>query len=116
MNNKVRHLIKDEGISKMKKALFLLLLTFSSLFSQSSNWSSFISFPNYPSPYFSDWERNPNIGSLNINYFGTAPVQFYFEVIMTIDGYGEAIKGRTDNREYLSGPVSEVLTFNDISD
>lgn len=116
MNKKKRNYIKNDGISKMQKVLFLLLLTFSSIFSQSSNWSSFISFPNNPTPYFTDWERNPNIGSLNINYFGTAQVQFYFEVIINIDGYGEAIKGRTDNREYISGPVSEVLTFNDISD
>ncbi|MBU0476277.1 MAG: hypothetical protein KKF62_19180 [Bacteroidetes bacterium] len=100
----------------MRRILFLLLLTFSSVFSQNTNWSSFISFPNNPSPYFTDWERNPNIGSLNINYLGTSPIEFYFEIIINIDGYGEAIRGRTDNREYLSGPMSEILTFNDISD
>ncbi len=106
----------NSGIYKMRKVLFLLFLTVSSLFSQNPNWSSFITFPQYPSPYFSDWERNPNIGTLNINYIGTAPVEFYFEIIINIDGYGEAIRGRTAKREYLSGPVSEVLTFSDISD
>ena len=100
----------------MRKIMFLMFLTFGSIFSQDPNWSSFITFPQYPSPYFTDWERNPNIGSLNINYTGTAPVEFYFEVVISLDEYGEAIKGRTENKEYLSGPVSEMLTFNDISD
>jgi len=99
-----------------RKLLFILLLTVSSIFAQDPNWNSFITFPTYPSPYLSDWERNPNMATFNINYLGTAPVQFYFKVIITIDGYGEALVGYTATREYSSGPVSEILTFDDISD
>ncbi|MCF6268132.1 MAG: hypothetical protein L3J41_00280 [Melioribacteraceae bacterium] len=111
-----KYLIIDNGINNMKRIIFILFLSFSSIFSQDPNWSSFITFPQYPSPYFNDWERNPNIGNLNINYTGSAPVEFYFEIVISLDEYGEAIRGRTENREYLSGPVSEMLTFNDISD
>ncbi len=100
-----------------RKLLFIFLfLTVSSIFAQDPNWNSFITFPSYPSPYLSDWERNPNMATFNINYMGTAPVQFYFKVVITIDGYGEALVGRTAIREYQSGPVSEILTFDDISD
>ncbi len=110
------YLIIDNGISKMRRIIFVLFLTFSSLFAQDPNWNSFITFPQYPSPYFSDWERNPDFGTFNLNYLGTDPVEFYFEVIVNVDGYGEAIKGRTAMREFLSGPQMQVLTFNDISD
>ncbi len=117
MENDNKYLIIDNGISKMRRIIFVLFLTFSSLFSQDPNqWTSGISFPQYPSPYFSDWERNPNIGNFTLTYMGTAPIEFYFEVIVTVDGYGEAIVGRTAIREYLSGPMTEFLTFNDISD
>ncbi len=116
MKKNKKHLIIDNGLNKMRRIIFMLFLTFSSLFSQDPNWNSSIIFPQYPSPYFSDWERNPNIGTLTLNYFGTAPVEFYLEVIVNVDGYGEAIKGRTAMREYLSGPQMQVLTFNDISD
>ncbi len=100
----------------IRKIVFFFILSLTSIFSQDPNWSSFLTFPQYPSPYFSDWERNPNIGTLNINYIGSASVEFYFEVVINIDGYGDAIIGRTAKREYLSGPVSEILTFSDLSD
>ncbi len=116
MKRSEKYLIIDNGMSNMRRIIFVLFLTFSSVFSQDPSWSSFITFPQYPSPYFTDWERNPNIGNLNINYTGTSPVEFYFEIVISLDEYGEAIRGRTENREYLFGPVSEMLTFNDISD
>ena len=96
----------------IRKIVFLLILSFISIFSQDPSWSSALIIKSNPSPYISDWERNPEIGTLLLNYVGTAPVQFYQEVIFTIDGYGEAIRGRTESREFISGPISEVLAFN----
>ena len=69
----------------MRKFIFILLLMVSSLYAQDPNWNSFITFSSYPSPYFSDWQRNPDIGTLTVIYTGTAPVKFYFEVIIEID-------------------------------
>jgi hypothetical protein len=100
----------------IRKIIFLSILMVASTFAQNQNWNSFLTFTQNPSPYYTDWERNPNIASLNITYLGSEPIEFYFEVVLTIDGYGEAIRGRTENREYSFGPITEILTFNDISD
>ena len=101
MKNK-KHLIIDNGISKMRRIIFVLFLTFSSLFSQDPNWNSSITFPQYPSPYFSDWERNPDIGTFTLNYFGTAPVEFYFEVIVNVDGLTMASQRRRMNITHMA--------------
>ncbi len=98
----------------MRRIIFVLFLTFSSLFSQDPNWNSFLTFPFNPPPHISDWEENPNMGTLTISYTGINPVEYYFEVIITVDKYGEAIQGRTAPREYF-GPMTEMLTFRDFS-
>jgi len=98
----------------MRKIIFILLLSVSSIFSQDPNWNSFITFTSYPSPYFSDWQRNPDIGTLTVIYTGQTPVKFYFEVLIEIDGYGEAIKAKTATKEYF-GSTTETISFSDLS-
>ncbi len=109
-----KKIIIDKSIRNILRIIVVLFFTFGSIFSQSPNWNSFMSFPFYPSSQISDWQENPNMGTLTINYFGTTHVEFYFEVLIVSDAYGEAIKGKTAPREYF-GPMTEVLTFRDFS-
>ncbi len=45
-------------------------------------WSAMLTIQPFPSPYYSDWEANPNIGSLTVmnNTGSAATVQIYFTI------------------------------------
>ncbi|NOX17332.1 MAG: hypothetical protein GXO87_03510, partial [Chlorobi bacterium] len=98
-------------------ALFFFSFTgYQLILGQNPNWSSFLTVSAYPSPYLSQWERDPSIGTLTLNYNGNAPVEFYFSVEITHPNYGTVISGTTPDFSFAFGPTSRVFTFQDVVD
>ena len=79
--------------------LFFFLLSINTN-AQDPNWNSMLTVPPNPSPYFSDWENNPNNITYSLEYSGegTARVTLGFEIF------------NSDNNELLRG-ASEVIEF-----
>lgn len=105
----------------MKIRIFLLALALGilgsiPLFSQSADWSSIISVKSYPSPYYNDWERDPSTGNLTLFYRGAAPVQFYFDIRLTNNRYGEVVTGISAKLSMDYGPQTKVYTYGEIID
>ncbi len=63
--------------------LAIVAIAVASSSAQDINWFTNLNINSYPSPYFSDWERDPSIGALYVAYQGNTETSFYFEV--TID-------------------------------
>jgi|GEM_PF-4519908 len=85
----------------MKRIIFWgVIFVFTSAFmlhtpawSQAPLWNSWIELAPNPSPYFNDWENNPNSGSFFLQYSGGAPVQVTLRMSLTSDRYGEVLQG-----------------------
>ena len=71
---------------KYNKVIFLCLaiivVSASPAFTQFTDWFANLNINAYPSPYISDWERDPSIGSYFVSYQGTQSVDFYFRVVI----------------------------------
>src|SRR5687768_3371471 len=78
------HSASDAGVMRLPVRLaltaFLLVSVSTSLAAQSS-WDAILSIDPYPSPYYSDWDNNPNIASLTVINPGAATqVRIHFNV------------------------------------
>ncbi|MCP4580438.1 MAG: hypothetical protein GY839_02390 [candidate division Zixibacteria bacterium] len=60
--------------------LAIVLIFGSSSSAQDPDWFTNLNINTYPSPYVSDWERDPSIGALFVGYQGGAEVTYYYQV------------------------------------
>ncbi|NOX18113.1 MAG: hypothetical protein GXO87_07515, partial [Chlorobi bacterium] len=108
--------------TKLRFLSFFIAIFFSlnfggfSALAQSPDWNSFLTISTFPSPYFSQWERDPSIGNLTLNYSGTPAAEFYFSVEITNPNYGTVVSGTTDSFNFEFGPTMRVFTFQDVVD
>ncbi|MCH7826960.1 MAG: hypothetical protein IIC75_03125, partial [Bacteroidetes bacterium] len=103
-------------LTNIKLVLIIITLLISSLRAQDPNWSSFLTVNPHPSPFVSDWERDPSIGNLTLNYMGIAPVIFKFNLQISTAEYGMVLEGESESFEFLSGPTMRVFTLLDVID
>ncbi len=95
-------------------SLLLLLIGFSFTAAQ---WNSTLFINQYPSPYMSNWENDPTIGSLTLN--GIAGTRIYFSVRITHNRIGEVLNAQSDIY-ILTSPIQvfttyEVVNWNDVN-
>ncbi|NOX18216.1 MAG: hypothetical protein GXO87_08035, partial [Chlorobi bacterium] len=96
------------------KLFFLIAISFTTAnFAQDPNWNSTLIVNPNPSPYVSDWERNPGTGSFTVTYMGTAPAEYFLEYEITSSNYSPAVSGTSDVYDFTSAN-SRVFTINDL--
>ena len=96
--------------------MFSLFASNQNIFAQDPNWNSFLTIAPFPSPYYTQWERDPSIGSLTLIYNGTAATEFQFDVIITNPNYGDVLTGVTEYFSFDYGPMTRVFTIQDVID
>ncbi|HEY0810893.1 MAG TPA: hypothetical protein VGD49_12065, partial [Longimicrobiales bacterium] len=74
----------DAGVMRLPARLALtafLLISASTKLASQSAWDAILNIDPYPSPYYSDWDNNPNIASLTVVNPGAATqVRIHFNV------------------------------------
>ena len=74
----------DAGVTRLPVRLALtafVLISASTKLASQSAWDAILSIDPYPSPYYSDWDNNPNIASLTVINPGAATqVRIHFNV------------------------------------
>ncbi|MFO7893571.1 MAG: hypothetical protein R6U63_07555 [Longimicrobiales bacterium] len=83
---------------------------------QHPDWSAQLIMPPYPTPFLSEWERMPQVVTLNVFYSGTEPAEFRIEGVARVEGVG--VLGRAESESYFlpSGPSTRLLTSREILD
>ncbi|HZV12663.1 MAG TPA: carboxypeptidase regulatory-like domain-containing protein, partial [Candidatus Kapabacteria bacterium] len=82
-------------------------------YSQSPGWSSTLTVNPAPSPYYHDWERDPSVVMLILNYSGRTLQNFRFYVQITRADQSELLSTQSDMMTMPPGPT--VQTYNSTS-
>lgn len=81
-----------------------------------SLWNATLTIAPAPSPFLSDWARNPTIAQLSIFYSGTTSESYRVEAIITERRRGELGRGISGVKDIAFGPASAQLTTQDLVD
>ncbi|MCF6271135.1 MAG: hypothetical protein L3J41_15590 [Melioribacteraceae bacterium] len=98
-------------ILKLYFIISIIITSFTS--AQDVAWSSMLSVTPIPSPYISDWERNPAIGSFTVSYMGTSAKEYLLEYEITSSSVGTIVDGVSSKFKFLSAN-SRVFTLLDV--
>jgi len=106
--------MKPTAISSLIAAL--LTLAVSSASAQAPGWTAFTMMQPYPSPYFSDWQNNPTIGSLNVYNHTASDAQV--RIFLTIVRQNGTQLGRGVSGPMLipRGQLPTIITMTHIID
>ncbi len=91
-----------------KKLWFCLVIFFIVTVSASAQWNATLNINPYPSPYFSDWERDPSVGALNVFCQNIGPVEFHFRVVIDSRRFGQILVAQSDLIR-LIGPFRQTF-------
>ncbi len=83
---------------------------------QDPQWSSNLVFQPMPSPFLSDWERDPQIATLTVFYSGTAAQDFHIEGVVTNDRLGNLVTTESPQESMPFGPYTQLFTTTDVID
>lgn len=83
---------------------------------QSPDWSVTLMAPAFPSPYISEWERNPQNLALVITYIGQSPREYRVVGTLRESGRGELARAESPLLSIAPGPITVNLTANELSD
>lgn len=72
-------------------------------------WSAQLSILPFPSPYVSDWESNPGIATLTVDYLGDTPAQVQFHLTVVGDRNGEIASGDSDPIDFAPNTVGRTF-------
>src|SRR5690348_5267332 len=76
--------------------------------SQGIGWSSTLTMNPSPSPYYHDWERDPSVVMLILNYSGRMPENFRFFVQITRADQTELLSTQSDVMTMTPGPTVQT--------
>ena len=101
----------------IKYLFFLSLFLLSNIiYAQNPNWNSTLIIPPNPSPYFSDWENNPNNIMYTLQYLGQSEAQVILEFNINSETLFEVVKGKSDIIEFTTGPEQRNISSTDLVD
>ncbi|MCC7001110.1 MAG: hypothetical protein IT357_03050, partial [Gemmatimonadaceae bacterium] len=80
------------------------------------NWTATLVVRPTPSPYLSDWSRDPGIAQLTVFYRGNATVDYRVEAIITATGRGEIGRAASPLQTVPFGPYSQLYTTTTLLD
>lgn len=80
---------------------------------QSASWATQLVVPAYPSPFLSEWERNPQNLTLSVAYFGSEIVDYRVEGVLRSGG-GVLARAESPTFTMPGGPVNEIYTGDDL--
>ncbi|HKJ91677.1 MAG TPA: hypothetical protein VJ957_00860, partial [Longimicrobiales bacterium] len=83
---------------------------------QDPQWSSNLVFQPLPSPFLSDWERNPRIATLTVFYSGTQARDFRIEGVLRSDRLGDLATTVSPQESMPFGPYTQLFTTTDVID
>lgn len=83
---------------------------------QDPQWSSNLVFQPLPSPFLSDWERNPQIATLTVFYSGTQAKDFHVEGVVKNDRLGNLVTSESPQESMPFGPYTQLFTTTDVID
>jgi hypothetical protein len=86
------------------------------LAAQSSLWGATLTIAPAPSPFVSDWARNPTIAQLSVFYQGTTAETIRLEAIVTERRRGELGRGLSGLKDVPLGPYSLQFSTQDLVD
>src|SRR5579872_2948025 len=93
--------------------LVSFLLVCENAHSQAPGWNSTLTVNPAPSPYYHDWERDPSVVMLILNYSGRTLQNFRFYVQITRADQSELLSTQSDMMTMPPGPT--VQTYNSTS-
>ncbi len=88
---------------------FVLLVLPLSVYAQDANWNATLFITPFPSPYFNDIERDPNLASLTLTYNGSTPAQIYFMVNVSSSRYPDAFSSQSITVDFPAGPHTQIF-------
>ncbi len=80
---------------------------------QSTEWAAQLVVPAYPSPYLSEWERNPQNLTLSVAYFGAPAMEYRIEGVVRGSG-GELARATSPVFTVTGGPANELYSGADL--
>jgi hypothetical protein len=80
------------------------------LLAQGTGFSASLIVPGVPSPFISDWERNPQIATLSVTYTGTAATSYTLAAEVTGAGRGVISKATSGPYDILAGPTTQLIS------
>jgi len=83
---------------------------------QSSSFNAALLVQPLPSPFVSDWQRNPQTAILTLLYTGTSRADFRVLGTVTSPTRGELARIISPPFSYVTGPVTQVITSADVLD
>ncbi|MEX1181977.1 MAG: hypothetical protein WEF86_01995 [Gemmatimonadota bacterium] len=95
-------------------AVMLLLTAGVPLRGQSAEWNATLLVQPYPSPFFGDWERNPQTALLTVLYSGVEPREYRVEAILRSRERGDFGRALSPLQSFPFGPSSQLLTAADL--
>jgi len=110
-----------QASSPHSRAGILLPLLLGALFAspadaQSPEWNASLLASPFPSPWVSEWERNPQTLALTLNYMGSSSRDFRVEGDLRHDRQGLIARGVSPPLTVEPGPTTRMLNVNDIFD
>jgi hypothetical protein len=108
-----RRLNAAAGYAVMVMAALLAGATAGS--AQSPEWNATLMVSSSPSPYLSEWERNPQTLRLTLLYTGPPEREYRVEGTLRAAG-GELVRAESPPLHVLPGPTSAVITSSDLFD
>ena len=107
--------MRIHGKATLVLLISILLLTAVGATAQ-TDWSAFLTFDPYPSPYFSDWENNPAIGQALITNNSSDTVTVKAFLTITHDTRGQLASANSRLFEFPPGESSNLTTRDLIDD
>jgi large repetitive protein len=83
---------------------------------QSPDWSATLMVPAFPSPFLSEWERNPQSVVLQVLYTGAGEREYQVRGTLRSAGRGEVARAESPVYSMGGGPATVTLTGGDVID
>ncbi len=106
------------AVALLSSALVMVAATGRGALAQAGdpNWTATLVVRPTPSPYLSDWSRDPGIAQLSVFYRGNATVDYRIEAIITATGRGEIGRAASPLQTVPFGPYSQLYTTTTLLD